>query len=183
MLLALQKCNITLTHRPGKEIPVADMLSRKSLDDENSSLSEARETHLHTVISAAPVSADRLDDIKTGTAQNKQLSTLKRVIQSGWPETRKKCHPYISECWSHHDEITEADRLLLKGEKIIIPHNLRADMLRCIHTGHFGVEKSKHRARDIMFWPGMSKEIEKTVTNCDVCQTHCNTNTKEPMLS
>lgn len=34
-----------------------------------------------------------------------------------------------------------------------------------------------------MFWLGMSKEIEKTVMNFDVCPTHCNTNTKQPMLS
>lgn len=48
MMLALQKYNITLIHRPGKEIPVADMLLRKSLDDEDSSLSEAMETQVHT---------------------------------------------------------------------------------------------------------------------------------------
>lgn len=102
---------------------------------------------MQTVISNAPVSADRLDDIKAATAQDEQLSTLKRVIRSGWPETRKRCHPLISEYWNHRDEITEADGILLKGEKIIIPHKLRPYMLKCIHTGHFGVEKSKHRAR------------------------------------
>lgn len=36
-------------------------------------------------------------------------------------------------------------------------------MLKCIHTGHFGVEKSKHRARDVMFWPGMGQQIEERV--------------------
>lgn len=58
---------------------MAGTLSRKSLDDEDSSLSEAMETQVHTIISAAPVSADRLDDIKTATAQDEQLSTLRQV--------------------------------------------------------------------------------------------------------
>lgn len=141
MMLALQKYSITLIHKPGKEIPVANTLSRKSMDDEDSSLSEAMETQIHTVISAAPVSADRMNDIRTATTQDEKLSTLKQVIWSGWPETRKKCHPHVSEYWNHRDEITEADGILLKGEKIIIPHSLRPHMLRCIHTGHFGVEK------------------------------------------
>lgn len=141
------------------------------------------ETQVHTVISTAPVSADRLDDIKTATAQDDQLSTLKQVIRSGWPETRKQCHPLVSEYWNHRYEITEADGILLKGEKIIIPNKLRKHMLQCIHTGHFGVEKSKHRARDIMFWPGMCQQIEAIVMNCDICQTHRNANTKEPLLS
>lgn len=55
-------------------------------------------------------------------------------------------------------------------------------MLQRIHTGHLGVEKSKHRARNIMFWPGMNKQIEEMVTNCDICQTHRSSNQKEPML-
>lgn len=36
MLLVLQKYSITLIHKPGKEILVADTLSRKSVDDEDS---------------------------------------------------------------------------------------------------------------------------------------------------
>ena len=60
IILALQKYSITLIHRPGQEIPVADTLSRKSMNDTDSSLSEAMETQVHTVISAASVSADRL---------------------------------------------------------------------------------------------------------------------------
>ena len=56
-------------------------------------------------------------------------------------------------------------------------------MLQRIYTGHFGVEKSKHRARDIVFWPGMGQQIEATVGRCEICQTHSNANTKEPMLS
>ncbi|KAK0137210.1 hypothetical protein N1851_026595 [Merluccius polli] len=103
MLLALQKYSITLIHRLGKEIPVADMLPRKSLEDEDSLLSEAMETQVHSVISAASVSADRLDDIKASTAQDEQLSILKQVIRSGWPETRKNCHPCISEYWNHRN--------------------------------------------------------------------------------
>lgn len=159
------------------------MLSRKSMDDEDSSLCEDYENQVHAILSAAPMSADRLDDIKAATAQDEHLSTLKQVIQSGWLKTRKKCPPHIREYWNHRDEIIEADGFLLKGEKIIIPHKLRANMLYCIHTGHFRVEKSKHRARDIMFWPGKSQQIEETVMKCDIRQTHRYTNTKEPMLS
>lgn len=182
MLLALQKYSITLIHKPGKEIPVADALSRKSMHDSDSSLAEAMETQVHTIVRAAPVSTEKLEDIKTATAQDEQLLALKHIIRSGWPETRKKCPTLVSEYWNHRDEITETDGLLLKGERIIIPRSLRKDMLQRIHTGHFGVEKSKHRARDIMFWPGMSKQIEETVSKCAICQTHRSSNPKEPML-
>lgn len=84
----IEEYGINLIHRPGKEILVADTLSRKSMDKEDRSLSEAMETQVHTVISTAPVSAERLDDIRTQTAEDKQLSTLKQVIWSDWSETR-----------------------------------------------------------------------------------------------
>ena len=67
-MLALQKYSFTLIHKPGKEIPVADTLSRKSMDDEDSSLFEAMET-LYTVIDVASVSADRMNDIRTATTR------------------------------------------------------------------------------------------------------------------
>src|SRR4029434_5360867 len=37
--------------------------------------------------------------------------------------------------------------------------------------------------RPIVFWPGMGQQIEATVGRCEICQTHRNVNTKEPMLS
>ena len=56
----------------------------------NSSLTEAMETQIHTVISTASLSVDRLDEIKTATALDKQLSALKHTIQTGWPGMRRK---------------------------------------------------------------------------------------------
>lgn len=56
--------------------------------------------------------------------------------------------------------------MIFKGEKIIIPATLRAELLSRIHAGHMGVEKCKLRGRDILFWPGMNKQIEEMVGKC-----------------
>ena len=58
------------------------------------------------------------------------------------------------------------DGLILKGETIIVPQALRKDILAQIpHEGYLGIER-KLRARDFVFWPGMTKQIEDIVTNC-----------------
>ena len=44
-----------------------------------------------------------------------------------------------------------------------------------------GMEKTKHRARDIIFWPGMSKQIEEIVAKCSTCQERSRVNQKEPL--
>lgn len=66
----MQKYSITLVHKPGKDIPVADTLSRKSVDDEDRSLTKDMETQVHAVISTAPLSPNRFDEIKVATAED-----------------------------------------------------------------------------------------------------------------
>jgi hypothetical protein len=41
---------------------------------------------------------------------------------------------------------------------------MRQEMLMRIHTGHMGIQKSKERARDVLYWPGMATEIEDHVS-------------------
>ena len=43
------------------------------------------------------------------------------------------------------------------------------------------VIKCKERAKGVLFWPGMWKQIEQTVTECEICQEYQMSNTKEPM--
>ena len=37
-------------------------------------------------------------------------------------------------------------------------------MLAKIHTCHLSIVKCKQKARDILFWPGMGKDIEEVVS-------------------
>ena len=67
--------------------------------------------------------------------------------------------------------------------KIVIPSALRKEMLAKIHTSHLGIVKCKQRAKDVLFWPGMGRDIEELVSKCDICSQHQPSNPKEPMLS
>ncbi|XP_021352836.1 uncharacterized protein K02A2.6-like [Mizuhopecten yessoensis] len=69
-----------------------------------------------------------------------------------------------------------------KGTRTIIRKGLRIVMLDLLHSGHMGVEKCRSRAKDIMFWPGLSSDISELVLNCPTCLELRNSNAKEPML-
>ena len=45
-----------------------------------------------------------------------------------------------------------------------------------------GIDKCKRRARDVIYWPGMSSQIEDVVSTCSICNTYLRSNTKEPMI-
>ena len=59
--------------------------------------------------------------------------------------------------------------LITKGARLIIPSTLRRKVLEQIH-GHLGVEKCMLKARDSVFWPGISNDIRETVERCGICQ-------------
>ena len=63
---------------------------------------------------------------------------------------------------------------------------MRPEMLRQIHKSHLGLAKCRQRAGEVLFWPGMSLDVEQMVTNCSVCadfaKKHCKP-TVPPSLS
>ncbi|CAI5671962.1 unnamed protein product [Oreochromis niloticus] len=182
MLLQLQRYDIEIVHRPGKDIPVADTLSRKPLLNQDSTLSEGMEDQVHSVINSLPVSNKKLSEIQAATGCDPQLTLLKQTVHDGWPEDRKKCPKTLLDFWNFRDEISHFHGIIFKGDKIIVPTALRNNMLERIHTGHMGIERSKQRARDALFWPGMGKDIATTVENCSICQERCAANPIEPLI-
>jgi transposase InsO family protein len=84
--------------------------------------------------------------------------------------------------WNIRDELSVIDGIILKGDRIVVPLAMRKEMLQRIHHGHMGIEKSKRRARDALYWPLMSKQRAEMVSRCTVCLEHRKENTKEPMI-
>ena len=183
MMLQLQNYDMTVKHVPGKDIPVADTLSRKFMPDTFPNLSEGMDVQVHTVMSNLQFSSNKLDEIKRSTDSDPQLSTLRNVILQGWPELRNKCPTEILDFWTFRDELTVMDSIVFKGQRVVIPKSMRNAILEKIHSGHMGIEKSCQRARDILFWPKMTKDITDLVSNCHICLETRNSNPKEPLQS
>ena len=59
--------------------------------------------------------------------------------------------------------------ILLKSDRIVVPASLRIEILEKIHVGHLGIEKCRQRARQSVWWPGLSAQIESMVKNCRIC--------------
>lgn len=115
----------------------------------------------------------------TATVEDLQLSIPRQVILSGWPDYRKECLPFVLNFWNYRDELTFAHDLILKGNKIVIPKDLRSEMLARIHSSHMGIDKCWSRAGDVLFWPKMSVDITELVSSCPICLEFRNSNPKE----
>ncbi|XP_052809638.1 uncharacterized protein K02A2.6-like [Mya arenaria] len=180
-MLSLQKYDIDVRHVSGKNVPISDLLSRKPMSD--SSEIKGLDLHVHTVLSSMRYTDRSIENVRKETKTDLQMQALKRTIVQGWPDSRSDCLELVHEFFNHRDELSVADDLIFRGQTLIIPKSLRQHMIEQVHLGHMGTDKSLQRAKDVMFWPGMSKQINDFVLNCKICLSRRNSNQKEPMTT
>lgn len=182
LLLRLQKYTFNFKYRPGKELVIADTLSRACLPvGKEETQSQELETFVHSVfLRSIPMSHDILNDIYRETERDNELSLVRDCIQNDWPLSRKRStHKY----WKIKDQLTVVDDLVFKGNRIVVPTVLQPEILKRLHTGHMGMEKTKRRARNIIYWPNMNRDIDEIISQCNTCMDFRNQNPKEPLVS
>ena len=97
--------------------------------------------------------------------KDEEARELKRVIVEGWPSTRSETPDQVKAFFNHRDELTMDSGVVSKGSNVILKP-LRAEMLGKTHYSHIGMEASLGHAHDVLFWPGMAKEIKDFVRQC-----------------
>ena len=184
MLLRLQRYDYKLRYKPGKEMILADTLSRAYIHntEQQEDFDKELSSYIHSILANIPATDTRLEEIRVATAQDEKMQSLKSAILDGWPEKQSQVPEPIRIYWNFRDELSISEEIILKGVRIVIPTSLRPEMLNRIHTGHMGIERSKQRARDVMFWPGMGEDIAKKISSCTTCLEYRNSNPKEPMI-
>lgn len=75
----------------------------------------------------------------------------------------------IKNDWPERATLTVKDGLLLKGTRLVIPSALRNDVLAKLHEGHLGIVKCKARARESVWWTGLSQQVNDMVLRCRTC--------------
>ena len=78
----------------------------------------------------------------------------------------KNVAPQIHDLFAVRVELSVVVDLLVRGQPIVIPEAMRAEILGKLHEGPIGVTKCKARAATSVWWPGMYKDIEETVATC-----------------
>ena len=47
---------------------------------------------------------------------------------------------------------------------------MRAEALKILQAPHQGIVNSKKLANDLMYWPGINRQIEDVFSRCSTCQ-------------
>ena len=168
----------SVIYKRGKDIPVADALSCVTpMDPEDNIKLPIIAVNLITahILMSTPSQdsfSRKLDRLRKSTAQDNQLTRLSRYINTGFPCEKKNLPIDLQDYWNYPDTLSIENGLLTCGSRIIVPHEMRAEMLQYIHEGHQGRERCLLRARNTVFWPRISYDIQELIERCIICQEH-----------
>ena len=187
MMLRLQRYNLDAVYKPGSQMFVADNLSRAFLsetdpDDEDVQVF-ALELETMDPLSTVNISSESLPRLQKTTEEDPVLQTLKNTILVGWPDRKEEVPLNIREYGNFREELTLHNGILFKNQRVIIPRAMRPELTVRAHSSHQGIEACIRRAKDVVFWPAMSKDIQEAIEKCEICAEFQNSNSKQPMQS
>ena len=155
---------------PGKTNAAADATSRypsPTLELSLLTIDDVAEQLMAAAISneAADVTTLSWDTIVRETEQDPVLVQLKQAIIGSFQGE----YPLVSEYRRYSESLFIQDGAIMYQDRVIIPTVLRQIVLDSLHAAHQGASSMQARAQGIVFWPGMTRDINLKRDQCIEC--------------
>lgn len=179
--LYLTRFNFVLKHKPGKTMLTADPLSRRpdheegvNSDNNDKILLKPEFFAINAINNThdSPINDDKiLREVKEALMNDVVTKDYNSLLKSGPREFGKAL-----EDWNFENGL-----LLYRG-KVYIPKNkdleLRRQIIQMHHdlpsAGHLGRWKTYELISRNYWWPGLTTDVKKYVSGCDICQRNKN---------
>ena len=155
---------------PGKTNQAADAASRYPSPDTDVDAISVADQSEHLMAAAISNEAESITTVSWNTLaeetrNNKTLSTLMMAIDEGFAREYEEISEYIR----YRDSLYITDGVILYQDRVVVPPSLRKVILQGLHSAHQGVSAMQSRAQSIIFWPGMTLDIQETRSKCREC--------------
>ena len=163
----LYKYTFRVEYRPGHSNQVADLLSRSPAPAENSAWDSDDVEECILLLSTWSPGVP-LDEMERESGADAEIQTVLRCIREGWHDVKGEFRPF----WNVRHELAPVggkSSCLMRGNRIVVPRLLQKRVLQLAHEGHLGVVRMKQRCREFAWWPGIDRQIEQMVRDCEPC--------------
>ena len=177
MMIRLQKYDFEVEYMPGKNMVLADTLSRAPISEASTEMEFWNVNVVHELVAGKSFR----EKVKRATKEDVTLQALKQVISEGWPNDKTALPEEVRQYFAVRDELTTEDDLLFRGDRIVVPKCLQRELMQRVHGSHLGINACLTRARECVYWPNMSSQLRDFISTCHSCREHDVRQTKEPM--
>ena len=146
MLLQLQKYSLHVTYKKGKYMHLADALSRAYLLDEVT-VAEVKELESVSHTELLALAPEDLERLKLVASQDVAMQELRHIVLEGWPPQKADVPDAVRPYFEFQDQMTAQSKLVFKGEVVVIPAALRAEIMAKCHAMHIETEGCLRRTR------------------------------------
>lgn len=101
-LMRIQKYSLEVKYKPGKEMHIADALSRAFPKEHHEKLLD-EDLQVNFVNHHLPVSDEKLQEFKVATKEDAKLLLVADAIQRGWPDTQGQHPEKIKQYWTFRE--------------------------------------------------------------------------------
>ena len=160
-----------VVYKKGTDIPVADALSHVTPMDTEDNIQlpiiavNMITTQILMSVESQGSFSNKLDQLRKSAVQDEQLTTLKGYISTGFPCNKKNLLTDLHEFWPHKEMLSIKSGLITCGNRIIVPKEMRPEMLQYIHKGHQGKERCLLRARNTIL---AQDDLQRPATHSEV---------------
>ena len=184
MLMRLARFNAEATYTAGKNMHVADHLSRSPLREaEKSNAEEFIAERVNAVLAQWPASDKYLDRLREETRKDDNLQIVLDYTRNGWPTHKEDVKLGARHLFPVRGELSVWEGILVKGDRLLIPSSMRKEVLQRLHEGHNGINKCRERAADTVWWPHISQDVKDYISSCRYCLEKQPSQRKEPLIS
>ncbi|UYV69307.1 K02A2.6-like [Cordylochernes scorpioides] len=148
--MRMMRFGFEIVHIPGKELLDADALSRQPLlTTEGGENERPTSAHINAVLSSITDKDEMLTKIFEAQQEDTTLKAVVNYLEQGWPDKKKMSQALLSY-WHVKDELGVQNGLLMRSCRLVIPASMKLEILDELHAGHFGITKTRLRARETL---------------------------------
>ena len=173
---ALNNAPDALSRNPASDPQPHEMLAESDID--NSIAISSAEIRAMTDLNQESL---RLQDMRKIAEDDLQYQRLMHYIVHRFPKHRRQLPTDCRRYWNVRHNLSIDYNLILLGCRLLIPTEMRRDVLSQLHESHQGMIRTKERARLVVYWPGLDNDIDNIILSCKICQDMLPSNHREPI--
>jgi hypothetical protein len=79
------------------------------------------------------------------------------------------------------EELSYESGIIMRGERILIPEELQAEVIQIAHESHLGRVKTIGLINESMWFPGLDRKVNAMLDQCLTCQAITEVPRQEPL--